>query len=392
MSSPPTASRQLFEHLLAFTLAWVAASWLFLHVLRPITVSQPDPGMHIPILGKGQTAVRNLIYLSAALRGGRTLVVLGSSELDHKPVHSYLPDVFFPAHHLANVLTYGSSGFDALGMYGLLYSLRPHLNTRTRLVILLSPAWFRRGDLTRPVFDQNLNDSVLLQDYWSDEPREVLHDYLLRHQFESPDFTSSEQLFLDDPESILDWNFPEFIGRTINVRAYAQREKLNLLLTQQRSLARQSSAGSGVQLPWDRYAEDARSRQLILDARQQAWLRSTLYQQHTRSPKIGRRNFYPQIPNSEPQMSALRDLLHMLWRSKVKALFVMLPINPTVYADVGRFDSINAHVAVLCGEYGMSYFDMYSQPYEEGLLRDPIHPGMLGWEHIDRQVTEFFHL
>ena len=59
MSLRLTTDNTVLQHLAAFALAWIAASSLFVYVLRPITVPPPNPSYHIPALGKGETAARN---------------------------------------------------------------------------------------------------------------------------------------------------------------------------------------------------------------------------------------------------------------------------------------------------------------------------------------------
>lgn len=394
MSSHPADRYRFLQHLAALTLAWVVASLLFLHALRPITVAQPGPYYHVDAIGKGETAVQNILYLSSALRGGKTLVIVGSSELDAAHAGRYSPDAFFPEHRLARVFTYGQAGFDTLGMYGLLYAVRPHLSSRSRLTIILSPEWFRRTDLRVTSFNDNFNDTVLLQDYWSDEARSIFHDYLVMHQFEFSNMTATQRLFMDDPSSIFDWRLPGFIARTVNARAYAQRIKLDLYLSRltQPEVAQSYDAGNGKDLPWDRYEADARNRELQHMAHNDLWVRDKFYRRYLSDGGLRHRRYFPAAMSPEPEMAALRELLQMLQRSKVKALFIMQPINPKLYDDVHGFDEVDARVTSLCREYGMGYYDMYGEVYEPGTLRDGVHPGELGWEHIDQHMAEYFHL
>jgi len=206
--------------------------------------------------------------------------------------------------------------------------------------------------------------------------------------------TATQQLFLDDPDSMIDWNLPGFIGRTINARAYSQREKLDLRLA---AMARdesvqQYSAGNAADLPWDRYEAAARTHERAHMTHNTLWVRDIFYSRYLRSGEFRHRLYYTNEMNPEPEMAALRDLVHLLKLSKVRALFVMQPINPKLYDDVHRFDDVDARITSLCREYGMPYYDMYSQPYEEGVLRDGAHPGELGWERIDHVIAEYFRL
>ena len=335
MSLRLTTDHRALQHISAFALAWVAASFLFVYVLRPITVPQPEPGYHIDSLGKGEAAVRNILYLSDGLRRDHTIVILGSSELDPALARHFTPTVFFPRAHLARVITFGRPGFDTLGMYGLLYALRPHLNPGTRLVIMLSPAWFRVTDLLPKTFNEDFNDNVLLQLYLSDDPRSVFHDYLVGHQFQFRDLTPAQRMYLEDPDSMIDWDLPGFMARTINVRAYAQREKLDLWLAQltQHSGVEHNDAGNGKDLPWGEFEKSAREREIGLIAGNDLWVRNRYYRIYRKRRDSGIKHYFPPKMNPEPEMNGLRLLLQVLRTNKVKALFVMQPVNPR---EIGR--------------------------------------------------------
>lgn len=395
MSLRLTTDNTVLQHLAAFTLAWIAASSLFVYVLRPITVPPPKPSYHIPALGKGETAARNLLYLSASLRRGQAVVVLGSSELEQRyGGGTYSPELFFPAHHLAPVVTYGKPGFEALGMYGLLYALRPHLNKETRLVILLSPGWFSATNMQPAIFNDNFNDSILQQLYLSDDPREVFHDYLTDHQQDFTDMTPTQSLFLADPSNIIDWNFPRYFASLINTRAYAQREKLDLYLAALEQPQDSPLFGTvhTQDIPWDLYQKMALQQEKALETNNDLWLRNNFYQNIVMRYPEKFRNYFPENMNPEPEMNSLRLLLELLHRSKVNPLIVMLPVNNRVYGDLVRFNEIDVRITNLCREYGVQYVDMFDEPLRQGILRDTIHPGGLGWLKIDNAIAGHFAL
>ena len=390
-----STDNRILQHVAAFALAWIAASYIFSYVLRPITVSLPQPGYHIRVIGKGEAASHNLLYLSGALRDGNTIVILGSSELDKLYSSGiFTPDVFFPSRHLASVVTYGRPGFEALGMYGLLYALKPHLNAKTRLVIMLSSAWFRTTDMQSQMFNDNFNDTMLLQLYLNDDPREVFHDYLDAHQADFSSMTSTQRLFLDDPSSMLDWNLPVLVSDVINSRAYAQREKLNIRLAQLGQPDQGMLFGSthARDLPWDKYEVLARGRESASMTNNHYWIRNGFYDLIMKKYHTLPIEYFPKHMQPEPEMNALKLLLQLLQRNKVKALFVMQPVNPRVYTDIASFHDVDVRITDLCREYGAQYVDMYNQPYEQGILRDGSHPGELGWVRIDRTIAEYFQL
>lgn len=395
MSSPHGTEHRLLSHLAAFALAWIAASAIFAYVLRAIAVPLPQPGYHINSLGKGEVATRNLLYISGALRGGETIVVLGSSELDKQFSNSaFRPDMFLPAHHLARVLTYGSPGFETLGMYGMLSALRPHLNPNTRLVLMLSPAWFHSTDMQPAIFNENFNDSILLQLYLSDDPRGVVHDYLTTHQADYRDMTFTQRLFLGDPSSIMDWNLPMFVASTINSRAYGQREKLALFLGQldRPDLGGRFAEAHTADIPWGSIEDAARRNTLKRMTNNDVWVDNTFYTQVVKRHPAHFKEYFPGEMNPEPEMSSLKLLLQLLQRSKVKALVVMQPVNSRLFSDVGRFAPVDERISNLCREYNADYLDLYARPLEMGFLKDDNHPSDVGWLVIDRQIAEHFDL
>jgi len=392
MSLRLTADYRLVQHLAAFVLAWLLASNVFLYVLRPITVPLPKPGYYIPTLGKGETAVDNLLYLSSALRSDKTIVVLGSSELDSAYSHRFIPYVFFPAHHIAPLVAYGRAGFDTLGMYGLLYALKPHLSPKSRLVIMLSPGWFKSTDLQAESFNDNFNDSVLLQLYWDDDPRGVFHDYLLTHQYAFSNLTGTQQMYLDDAGSLLNWNLPSFITKTINARAYSTRERLSIRLAGLSAPPALPESGyvDPKTLSWDSFEQNARAIEYTKMTNNDFWVRNNYYNAYLKGKPIQYKEYFTKAMHPEPEMEAFKLLLQLLHQSKVKALFVMQPMNPRVYSDLQRFDDVDLRVGILCREFGMKYFDMYAAPQDKGVLRDGMHLGELGWERADHAIAEYY--
>lgn len=390
-----TDKHRVLQHVIAFVLAWLVASFVFAHVMRPITVELPKPGYHIQKVGKGDVATRNLLYLSAALHGGHAIVMLGSSEFDvHFNSGRFAPTNFFPQHHLAKVLTYGAAGFETLSMYGLLSSLKPHLSADSRVVIMLSPQWFSSTDMQPPIFNDNFNDSMLLQLYLSDDKREVFNDYMERHKSDFLFMTSTQKLFLNDPESMLNLDLPAYLTGLVNSRAYGQRTKLDMILSQLQSKDTEEWDGAPLakDLDWDEYEKNARKMELPRMANNDLWVRDTFYSQFMRKHPKAPIHYFPDDINPEPEMDGLKLLLEMLQRSKVKAMFVMQTVDPRLYDDLGRFAPVDTRVANLCREYGMTYVDMYAQPYEKGMLVDGVHPSELTWVYIDHQMAEFFHL
>ncbi|KAG1398505.1 hypothetical protein G6F59_013468 [Rhizopus arrhizus] len=53
-------------------------------------------------------------------------------------------------------------------------------------------------------------------------------------------------------------------------------------------------------------------------------------------------------------------------------------------------DKIQRDVAALCQRYAMTCMDMYSAPFEVGMLRDVQHLGELGWLRVNQKIAQVF--
>ncbi len=101
----------------------------------------------------------NLNRLGNALSDG-TLVVLGSSELSSHDLR-FVPYRFFPEELKVPTLAYGHAMFQSYGIVSVLESVADSLTPNTRLVIMVSPAWFASGgQLPRSAFAEHVTGPV----------------------------------------------------------------------------------------------------------------------------------------------------------------------------------------------------------------------------------------
>ena len=79
----------------------------------------------------------------------------------------------------------------------------------------------------------------------------------------------------------------------------------------------------------------------------------------------------------------------LLQKRKVKAYFVIQPFNPKLILDMERFDPVVAAITGMCTRYQMGCLDLYSIPFEPGMVRDDMH-AELGWAMADRALRSIF--
>ena len=80
----------------------------------------------------------------------------------------------------------------------------------------------------------------------------------------------------------------------------------------------------------------------------------------------------------------------LLQKRKVKAYFVIQPFNPKLILDMERFDPVVAAITGMCTRYQMGCLDLYSIPFEPGMVRDDMHLAELAGPWPTRALRSIF--
>jgi len=369
--------RTLRQHALAAALALSAATvagWVAWHPLALKTEPVPAaaPGIYIPNLGNTlNEQTRNLSRLSQALRTGDRLVILGSSELTSNDLR------FVPYRYLADelqmpVLAYGHSGFQSLGMQFVLAALANDLSPASRVVIMLSPGWFDGdGGLSADEFNEHANP-------------------LLPRLLKQPEGRAELARWLQDKgDARVAWSM-------MAEQAYVLRQRLVDLWAPAYAASApvqeaEGPAAAARVVDWDALAQEAQSAEQRLMAGNRYAVRDDFFNKYLRTiPEGGKTAYQPQPLTGRDELRELTALMALLRQHNVNALFVMQPLHPMVFKDLNRFEPVQREVASLCQRYAMTCMDMYSAPFEVGMLRDVQHLGELGWLRVNQKIAETF--
>lgn len=369
--------RTLRQHALAAALALSAAAvagWVAWHPLALKTEPVPAaaPGIYIPNLGNTlNEQTRNLSRLSQALRTGDRLVILGSSELTSNDLR------FVPYRYLADelqmpVLAYGHSGFQSLGMQFVLAALANDLSPASRVVIMLSPGWFDGdGGLSADEFNEHANP-------------------LLPRLLKQPEGRAELARWLQDKgDARVAWSM-------MAEQAYVLRQRLVDLWAPAYAASApvqeaEGPAAAARVVDWDALAQEAQSAEKRLMAGNRYAVRDDFFNKYLRTiPEGGKTAYQPQPLTGRDELRELTALMALLRQHNVNALFVMQPLHPMVFKDLNRFEPVQREVASLCQRYAMTCMDMYSAPFEVGMLRDVQHLGELGWLRVNQKIAETF--
>ena len=185
MSLPILRNSRLLSHVAAATTAVALAIGAYLgaddvlsRIVLPVAAPAADKSNYLPNLGPDWgTQHVNLNRLGNALSDG-TLVVLGSSELSSHDLR-FVPYRFFPEELKVPTLAYGHAMFQSYGMVSVLESVADSLTPNTRLVIMVSPAWFASGgQLPRSAFAEHVTGPVWNRLWDKPSTREQLQTWI----------------------------------------------------------------------------------------------------------------------------------------------------------------------------------------------------------------------
>lgn len=391
MSLPIFRNSRLLSHVAAATTAvavaygaYCGADDVLSRVVSPVSTVAASSSNYLPNLGPDWgTQHVNLTRLGNALSDG-TLVVLGSSELSSHDLR-FVPYRFFPEELKVPTLAYGHAMFQSYGIVSVLESVADSLTPNTRLVIMVSPAWFASGgQLPRSAFAEHVTGPV-----WD-------------RLWDKPNTREQMQNWISDNANwgaaLADRQWP---GRRAQGQAVAVVERAQG--TRARSSAQQAVGARasfrdvavvGEAQRWPVVAPDARgarSRAPTGGGNNPYDVRDDYYKQYLAPLYSPARNEFADVdPLTRTELGDLSRVMALLQRRKVKAYFVIQPFNPKLILDVERFDPVVAAITGMCQRYQMGCLDMYSIPFEPGMVRDDMHLAELGWAMADQGIAEYF--
>ncbi|AJB26980.1 D-alanyl-lipoteichoic acid biosynthesis protein DltD [Bordetella pertussis] len=402
----------------------------------------------------------NLNRLGNALADG-TLVVLGSSELSSHDLR-FVPYRFFPQELKVPTLAYGHAMFQSYGIVSVLEAVADSLTPNTRLVIMVSPAWFASGGqlprsafaehVTGPVWDRlwdkpatreqmqdwiadnanwgllwliangqvaELKDKIAL--WWNsrgerapDRPRSPLavpaHKYVSWpaaarldagrwHDLLGQARGIEAELGGHNPYDVRDDYYRQYLA-PLNSPARNEfpemppmtRPELGDLARVMALLQQRKVRAYFVIQPFNHdLLGQARGIEAELGGHNPYDVRDDYYRQYLAPLNSPARNEFPEMPPmTRPELGDLARVMALLQQRKVRAYFVIQPFNPKLILDVERFDPVADAIKGMCARYGMGCLDMYSVPFQPGMVRDDMHLAELGWAIADQGIAEFF--
>lgn len=381
---------RLLSHIAAATTALALAVGVFWGaddflsgIVRPVSSAASIKDNYLPNLGPDWgTQNVNLTRFGNALSDG-TLVVLGSSELSSHDLR-FVPYRFFPQELKVPTLAYGHAMFQSYGIVSVLESLADSMTSNTRLVVMVSPAWFASGgQLPRSAFAEHVTGPVWDRLWSQPNTREQMQTWI-------SDNANWGLLWLIANGRVSEFKDKVALWWNSSNEAAPDLPRHKLSVPAHKYVGWPSTARLNP-TQWSTLLDQARQTERQLGGNNPYDVRDDYYQQylaHLYSP--ARNEFAEPDPMSRAELGDLSRVMALLQKRKVKAYFVIQPFNPKLILDVERFDPVAAAIMGMCERYGMGCLDMYSQPFEPGMVRDDMHLAELGWALANQGIAEFF--
>lgn len=393
MSLPILRNTQLWSHVAAAATAvalafgaYCGADDLLSRIVTPVSApsaAAADKSNYLPNLGPDWgTQHVNLNRLGNALSDG-TLVVLGSSELSSHDLR-FVPYRFFPEELKVPTLAYGHAMFQSYGIVSVLESVADSLTPNTRLVIMVSPAWFASGgQLPRSAFAEHVTGPVWDRLWDQPNTREQMQNWI-------GDNANWGLLWLIANGQVAELKDKLSLWWHARKEPAPDRPRSKLSVPAHRFVSWPSSARLN-EGQWGRLTHQAREVEHGLGGNNPYDVRDDYYKQYLAPLYSPARNEFADVdPITRTELGDLSRVMALLQRRKVKAYFVIQPFNPKLILDVERFDPVVAAITGMCQRYQMGCLDLYSIPFEPGMVRDDMHLAELGWAMADQGIAEYF--
>lgn len=390
MSLPILRNSRLLSHVAAAATAVALAIGAYLgaddvlsRIVLPVAAPAADKSNYLPNLGPDWgTQHVNLNRLGNALSDG-TLVVLGSSELSSHDLR-FVPYRFFPEELKVPTLAYGHAMFQSYGMVSVLESVADSLTPNTRLVIMVSPAWFASGgQLPRSAFAEHVTGPVWNRLWDKPSTREQLQTWI-------SDNANWGLLWLIANGQVAELKDKVSLWWNARQEPAPDKPRSKLSVPAHRYVVWPSAARLNAG-HWSRLTQEAREVEHKLGGNNPYDVRDDYYKQYLAPLYSPARNEFANVdPLTRTELGDLSRLMALLQKRKVKAYFVIQPFNPKLILDMERFDPVVAAITGMCTRYQMGCLDLYSIPFEPGMVRDDMHLAELGWAMADQGIAEYF--
>lgn len=337
-----------------------------------------------------------------ALKDKKRLILLGSSELG-SAIES-LPSNYLPREFGIPAFAYGHAYFELMGSLGILSSVEEDLSKDSKIVIIISPGWFEKTNLLPQSFIEHFPDDILKLATRNVKTAEFFGDYLLKN---SADFSNLTN-FQTELTSLSNGYFAKIKYKYLRERAainnyfYSKKQEIGLAKPKQQLAIGDAKIKIKYQptqidyqklknTDWAKVEQDALEKELQFMDEASLWIDRSYAETYLGDFLQTKQKADFKIKNPQPELDALKALVEFLDAKGIKALFVMQGLNPYRYAGLDKFTPIKQEIAQILKDHNQYYLDLFTEPFEPGILHDIMHMGHRGWARVNAEIVKRFY-
>ncbi|MCT8343128.1 D-alanyl-lipoteichoic acid biosynthesis protein DltD [Photorhabdus kleinii] len=322
------------------------------------------------------------------------VILFGSSELTNR-AHQFIPYNFLTKNLNIPTIGIGKAHFELLAIYGYLSAYQEYLNKDSRIAIILSPGWFEKTDLLPQAYYSHF-PSYIANKLANDENAKNIFSSYLNENKDNFENLNATQLKLIHKDNII-------VSSVANVLNYIAEARINIknIITDNHKikadniyvlhkdpLMKKQFKIANTEVQWLDLANDAKNIELNNMSKETQWVNKKYYEKYVKDKKS--KKAFPNGINYSKEMNAFDNILNLLAKYNVDALFIMQPLNPYVYTDTNDFKPVENIISEKIKSHGMGYLNLIEEQYQPGVLTDIMHMGEYGWLLTDKAIVEHF--
>ncbi|EYU15612.1 D-alanyl-lipoteichoic acid biosynthesis protein DltD [Photorhabdus aegyptia] len=322
------------------------------------------------------------------------VILFGSSELTSR-AHKFIPYNFLTKNLNIPTIGVGKAHFELLAIYGYLSAYQEYLNKDSRIVIILSPGWFEKTDLLPQAYNSHFPSYIANKLANDENAKNIFSNYLNKNKNDFKNLNST-QLKLIYKDNIIVSSVTNSLNYIADARVNIQNiindnHKIkveNIYVSHEYPLMKKQFEIANTEVQWLNLANDAKNIELNNMSKETQWVNKKYYEKYVKDKKS--KKAFPNGINYSKEIHALDNLLNLLAKYNVDALFIMQPLNPYVYTDTNNFNPVENIISEKVKSHSMGYLNLIEEQYQPGVLTDIMHMGEYGWLLTDKAIVEHF--
>lgn len=326
-----------------------------------------------------------------------TIVVFGSSELNHCKNTKYHPENMFKDNKF-NMMLIGEGYDQCLFHTTALAALDEGIKDR-KVVLILSPQWFRKGGVKPKAYASRFSEANFV---------EMLNNPRLSDEEKRYIINRSKKLLVDDKKMldkikmyeriILDKNGNLIDDFTYKIDSFFLKEKQNQSIVSRAILSNieydKNKSLKNKEIDWDKYLLDAEEEGMKEANNNEFAIKNRYYDFKLKGNLDKRKD--KKVKTGYSVSKEYEDFEHFLRvckELKIEPLIVSIPVNGKWYDYTGftqeKRQEYYDNIKDIVNKYDVELVDFSDREYEDYFLEDTIHLGWKGWVNVNEQIYKF---